>query len=436
MFEAIKKFFSKIFQRGKTRKIALHSRFGHMLENLDPSTDEYKAAVEAVALCDESVSVVSQRLMALTRIKDFDEQLAELECFNKMTEEDTENLKILLDRFVSLSRDKNNLKYQITDFDKSLVKMEEFEEEAHSAVENITDAEDKQRIFKQDVDTLRGEKEELEYEREVLAKSIDFVYKFTIGLVVFFGFIAMGLVAMFLIKDIDIFVPVAGISVVVIITIPMLYVLRRRLRYDMLMNVKKQKRAVELINRKNVVYAHYTNFLTYSYNKYKVRNSDMLKANIRDFTYYKNLTKRFDALRSLMFQTENDITRLLREYGIGNMSMTLENFAKTFSIDDKRNFYNETIKRKNEVENALVKLDARQEQIWDSLIFLEQGDYSDTSVIHEIIQMYMGHVSNMITNPRVLTKEELENEPEPEDEDEKVLVPKRKKALSRKEQTV
>ncbi|MDR0958253.1 MAG: hypothetical protein LBM16_03490 [Clostridiales bacterium] len=401
----VKRFF---YKRSKKRKIALHSRFGHLLETLDPISEEYHAAEEAVRMCDESVSLIAQRLMALDKIKEMEAQIAELECFNSMSDEDSEVLRAMLDRLVSAGREKNNLKYRLTDFDASLITLQEHEEEAPKAANQIADAEEMQRIFKHDMDYLLGEKEGLDYEKHILVRSSDFIYKFTVLLTILFGMVFVGLFAVFALKGVDVFTPVAIIAILIIILISLIYVLRRRIRRDLLMNYKKQEKAVKLLNRKTTVYAYYTNFLNNQYKKYKVKNAEMLKANIKDYDSYKTLAKRFDSLRSLIGQTEVDVTRMLREYGISNINMTLENFAKTFSIEDKKAFYKELFDRKAQTEAVLTTLDEQQEQIWDALIFLDEHDTSEGNVIGAIIALYMTHVSEMIANPKKLNKEEID----------------------------
>ena len=80
------------------------------------------------------------------------------------------------------------------------------------------------------------------------------------------------------------------------------YLFRRHAYHELVLNNKKQKRAIELLNKKNVIYAYYTNFLKFEYDKYKVRNSTMLSSNLKDYDNYKHLVNRYDQISKILYQ--------------------------------------------------------------------------------------------------------------------------------------
>jgi len=393
-------FFKKIGSlfsgKGRKRRDAKTSNFARFLDGLEPGSEEYALAAEVASLCDESVSVVGTRLVNINRMKLLDEQLEELKCYALMGDDAT-RLKALLDRFVSAGRDKNQLKYQITGFNSSIVRMETLETDATAAVGEIKDAEEKRKIFEQDLGYLYDEKDGLAQERESLIKGEAFLHRFSIGLVVLFSLFAATIIALHFIFDINIFLPLVLMSVLMGFTYLMLIAARRKIKRDLKMNVLKQKKAVGMINKKSAVYAHYANFLDYSYRKYKVNGSEMLKSNLKDYENYKHLTKRYDALRSIMTDTEREISELLRKHKINNVSMSLENFAKTFNIDNKIEYYNDLSRQKKSIEKDLSTLDARQEQLWARITVYDAAD--EAGHIKSMIQSYMQHVSGLIEKP-------------------------------------
>lgn len=401
---AEKSFFAKLASvisnafRSKKKKDYEHfSRFVHFLNGLDKSSELYKTAHLAVIACDESMNVVSQRMMLIKKLKETDEKLAELECYNQLTDEEAAHLKDLLARFASLVKDKNVLKYQVTGFDKSISYMSDMEKEAPLMLDEMKEAEDKQRIFKKDIGYLQGEKSELEYEQDNILFAMNFIHKFTIGFAIFFAAVLSVMVFMYVFNGAQILFPASVMFVAVAVMAGLLYTLRKKLKFELQLNYKKQNKAVGLINKKSVVYAHYTNFLNFEYRKFKVRNSDMLKNNLKEYAHYKHLTKRFDSIRSIMYQTEEEIEKFLRAKNISGMSTTIEKFAQTVDVDDKKMYHNELLTEKAALERNLAAIDLRQERIWDELVALNERDKSPERLIDAIIKTYVDEAGKIVS---------------------------------------
>ena len=354
--------------------------------------------VRVVELCDEALDIISDRLALLNRQKDVDERLQELECYAKLTEEELLNLKDMLASYNSLSKDSTALKYQVTGFDRNLEHLEKLEDAAHKEIPEIKFAEERQRLFKQDINYLQGERVVLEHERDRLKNAIDFVYKFTVAMVVFFAVMALLMVFLYVFRNIQTMLILSSMLAIVIVISAMLYSLRSRLGYELKLNQKKQGRAVSLLNKKLTVYAHFTNYLNYEYKKFRVRSSDMLANNMSDFSHYKHLTKRLDSLRNIMRQTEENISFFLKDKGIGTNFGSIEKFAQTLDLDDKVYFYQEMLREKNTIENSLKRLDIRNGHIWDELMSIKDSHVSDEAVIEGIIEEYMDKANKILEN--------------------------------------
>ena len=369
------KFFAKLvdwinmlYPFKKREEVDGSSRFAEHLKNAEKSQRD--EIVATVRLCDEGLDIVSDRIVLAGRLDGLKERLVEAECYGRLTAEEVDDLKDLLARYMSLAKDSNALKYQVTNFDASLDRMEALEQDAKDNLPEIKFAEERQRMFKQDISYLEGEKMVLEHGNERLKNASDFVYKFSIAMVLLFGGVSLVLVFLYIFQNIQT-IPVLAVTLVFVIIITgLLYALRNRLKYESALNLKKQNKAIELLNKKIAVYAHFTNYLNFSYRKYRVRNSDMLVNNLHDYGNYKHLTKRLDSLRNIMAQTEAAIEFFLRDKGITTRVTNMEKFASTINIDDKKHYYEELLREQTLIEKSLVRLDARSSQIWDSLTAL------------------------------------------------------------------
>lgn len=376
-----------------------YSKFKRFFESMDLEDPLYPSVRQTSGLCDDALRIAKQRISLGTRLQEYDEKLLELKHFSRLSEEDIGRLKKLLAYFMSLTAERNTLYNKLSDFDKSLVEMFKLEEEAALAVPQIRDAEERQRLLKQDLGYLYGEKADLVYERENMEKGLKFIHYFTLGLVGLF--IAMTLLLGFLniFNQTNIFLPTVVITSMVIVIAALLYIFRRRIRYELRMNFKKQLRAVELLNQKNVVYAYYTNFLRFVYNKYKVRNSAMLEANLKNFSSYKFVVGRIDNLRRTMYETEAEIERFMKEKRLTGLRASVEGFARTANLEDKKKYYDELVRSKEALERELSALDIRHEEIWDTLMVLNDHDRSSAKVIDKIIQTYLDEAGSLLLQP-------------------------------------
>ncbi len=398
MFKKMFCFIKQLFAREKDNEdYSRYSKFKVFLDGVKKTDSQYTCISTAVDLCDEALRIAKNRVSLVNKIKSMDDTLSELACFNELTEEDIKKLKNLLERFISLTKERNTLRNQITGFDNSLVHLMKVVDDAKFAVDNIAHAEKKQRIFRHDIGYLQGEKSDLEHERSALKNGLSFINKFTTVMTLIFVSIALFLVYSFVLNKNSIFVPTAILTIMVIIVGALVLIFRRRVVFELHLNLKKQQRIIGVLNKKSVVYAYYTNFLGFEYKKYKINNSKALKANLKNYETYKHLSSRIDAIRNILYETERQIEIFLRDKKIVNKNTTIEQFARTLNIEDKRAYYNELLHRKKTAEENLLELDTRHLEVWEGLEALKEGDQSEDRIINTMIKMYFSEVDKIVS---------------------------------------
>ena len=392
-FSKVVDWINKLYPFKRNVEIDRKTNFEAALKKgLDEDRDDI---VSAVNLCDEALDIVADRIGLINRQKDLEERMIDVAAYGALTPDDVIDLKDMLDRYVNMSRESNALKYQITSFDPSVGNLGKLEKDAATAVPEIKFAEERQRIFKHDIGHLEGEKVVLQHGKERIKNAMDFLYKFSIGLIIFFAVVLVLLVYIYIIHNVQTMIVLAGMLTFGVILTGLLYWLRQRLRYELALNHKKQRRAVELLNKKTAVYAHFTNFLNHSYKKYQVRNAKMLENNLEDFTHYKHMTKRLDALRDIMSQTEESIEYFLKDKGLTRSFGSIEKFAATINIDDKMHFHKDLTKEQELIERSLKRLDTRNEQIWEVLKSL-QSNSPDVVTINGVVDDYMKKAERLL----------------------------------------
>lgn len=409
LFNNVLTFINKFRQRKKisnNNPIEIYSNFQAYLNLVDKEDEAYNNVCLAVELCDNAIKISKQRIILTKKQKEYINILEGLDCYQQLSEEDTEYLKELVEKFVSLTKEKNVLRYQIVDFDKSLDKLIDLEDEAPYAINQMADAEQQQRLLKQDIGYLQGEKEELEEERENLKFGLIFIYRFTIAMVLIFGITVMLLVLLNIFQQKVVFFPLTIICILLIFIVSLIFIFRRKISFELKYNAKKQCKAVGLLNKKIVVYSYYTNFLKYVYNKYNVKSSEALRNNLNEYGHYKHITSRYDSIRNIMYQTQKMLEEFLIEKNIKDINASIERFAQTIDIDDKIQYCKEITDKKAQVEQELLELDNRHEVIWDELTRLNLEDATENHIIESIIKTYLDEAGRLVFDVEDVDKEE------------------------------
>jgi len=362
----------------------------------DASDDrEYKIVKHAIILCNTALLACRQRIYLTRKLKEYETRLKEVDCYNKLSDEDAQELKSLIEKFVSLTKERNALRYQLVDFDKNVNKLQDIEESAEEAVERMREAEYNQRVFRQDIGYLQMEKEDLREEQDKLIFGLDFIYKFSIVMLFLFGGGTIFITMSNILKNQTIFFSLSIIAVLVICIITVIYFFRRKLTYELKINRKKQERLVEILSKKNVLYSYYTNFLKFEYNKFKVKSSDMLINHLKEFDNYKYVTSRYDSIRNIMYQTQELLEKFLKEKEISMDNVSIEKFANTINIDDKIGYCKEINASKVDTENKLRAVDEKYDVVWKEILSVREETGTGEEIIQNLVNAYLREVEKI-----------------------------------------
>jgi hypothetical protein len=407
MFRRIGKFLQSVFKRRDGRSggnFEAASQFKQFYEVLDKDDPLYPAIRHASTLCDDALRVARQRMRVNGQLHEANEKLTELDAFVNLTTEEIDNLKKMLERFMNLSGERIVMLERLSNYDASLVDMTPLEDDARSAMPTIKDAEKLQRALRSDIGYLMGEKEELIHERGEMAGTLVFIRRFTFGAIALFVLVGLVLAYQFFIAQLEVFLPTVILVLLVMGIISLLYAYSRKIRREMKLNLRKQHRAVELLNKKNVVYAYYTNFLKFCYEKYKAKNARVLEANLNDLESYRHLTNRIDTIRSLLYETEENIDTFLRAKKLTGIRATIEGFAETVNLDDKRRRIQQLEVQKANAERDLAELEKRHEEVWEVLMALNDADSSQR--VGAVIETYLFEAGKLFNTEDLYRKVE------------------------------
>lgn len=377
---------------------SMNSIFDEFVNSVSPKSENFVVVREASELSEECLRLFKQKIIILNRSKIANEKLEEMSIFTQLSQVDIDYLKMILNRYVALVREKNVVSAQVSSFDKNVCALLELESDAVENLPKIEDAEKMQRIFRTDLNHIEGEKEELLYEMDVLIKGRDFFKKFTYVFVFIAVIMATFLSFMGIFYEADIFMQLFILIITVMFISTFLVILRSKISKDMRRNIAFQKRAVTLLNKKNAVYAYYTNFLRFEYKKYMVKSSAELRENLRELSFYKQHLRRADSVRSVIRESEYEIDKFMRANNIKNTKISMLDFAETINIEDQRRYYEHVSMEKEKAEQTLKELDEKHELVFNKLLDLKENDKSEEQIVGKILKAYYEETNKLIRN--------------------------------------
>ncbi len=355
--------------------------------NQDITRENHLKVREAASLSVEAIKLFKQKILFLNRSNSANDKMSKMEIFNRLGLSDIEYLKMILNRYQALMREKNIIDAQLQSYSKNVVYLSDYIDEAKENVDKIEDAERTQRMFRTDINHIEGEKYELLDEMDALIIGRDFFKKFS------FAFISIAVVFLIVLSffgifySADIFMPLFILVIAMMSVGTFLFYMLGSISKQMKLNIAYQKRAVELLNKKNVVFAHYTNFLKYEYDKYKCNSSAELRQNMREVDFYKQTMKRYTNVRSVVKESEIEIYEFLDNKEI-KLKISLLRFAESMNIDEQRRQYDNLNEEKVKIDTILNELDEKYELVLSRLNYLSENDTTSTKVISEIVNTF------------------------------------------------
>ena len=124
----------------------------------------------------------------------------------------------------------------------------------------------------------------------------------------------------------------------------------------------------------------------------------MLKKNLKDLDNYKHIANRFDNIRNIMYQTETQIEDFLRSKKLGGVRSTVEQFARTVDIDNKRGYFKELSEEKMSYEKSLAECEERMVKINNEIEAAANGDPGEAQVLNRMLQAYQNEIENVGVN--------------------------------------
>ncbi len=373
-----------------------YSKFREYVFLLDDSEDDSNV-LKVIELCDDSLKLDRHRLYLDKKRKECETILEDLKCYDNLSEDDAEHLKSLITKFIQLNTERKGIRYQLGDFNNSINKLENLEEDAQDALYQIEDAENSKRLLSRDISLIKDEKERTILDRERLQFAYKVLHKFSFAISILLGLSIIFLTLISVSLNESVFLSLSILCITLVFTIVLIYIFRRKIIFELKLNEKKQSKLVSLLNKKTVVYSYYVNFLNYTYKKYNVKNSRVLKSNLDDFNNYKHIVTRYDNLGKLVYEVQGQLEDFLKDKKITISNGSLESFAKSINIDNKIAYFKDIELKKQKIEDRIKEIEEEHQRLIEKIIAINVEDTSKEKVVEKIIQAYFNETEKLLS---------------------------------------
>lgn len=389
--ELIVKMFSK---KSVVKDDTKFSKFRESLFFLESEEDD-KEIIKAIELCEDGLKLARHKRNIESKIKDFNETLEDIGCYTSLSDDDAETLKNLINRLVQLNKERKNLGSQIQGFGTSISKLDNLKEDALKALSEVENAEEEEKILSRDLELIKSEQEQTRIDKKnlELASKYTNVFSFVILAGMSGAIVFIALRSLF--KNESALMPLTILCFVLILAMTLIYIIKRKIKFELMLNSKKQNKLTSMLNKKTVVYSYYLNFLNFTYSKYDVKNSKILKTNLEKHTTYKNTLKRYDKLKQIIEETQKDLEDFIFDKKIKIKNTSIETFSKSINIQNKISYSKSINSKKALAEENLKNIELEFQKIQSQLIELNTQDSTKENIISRIISYYLKEIDEI-----------------------------------------
>jgi hypothetical protein len=238
--------------------------------------------------------------------------LSDYQKIEELPNEHKHKIKILALQVKSFREERENYQTSL-DIDPKYRHLELYEDSMNSLLQKIKSSEDRQALIKRDLEHLEGEKADLNYEKNKLNAMQSVVKVMSIVFLSLFSIFLIILATMFVYEK-DILIP--GIILVLFSSffVLFIYMSKRKTSFSLINNDKKQKRAIELMNKVKIKYVNTTNYLEFEYKKLKINSSDELRYNWEQYVKQKEERRIYKNATNQLVIHEEELIELLKSF--------------------------------------------------------------------------------------------------------------------------
>ncbi|WP_105619412.1 DUF3784 domain-containing protein [Vallitalea okinawensis] len=318
---------------------------------------------------------VQQRSNAITDLKGLE----------KLSDEEEEQFSRAINSVRNAKVEKELVKKELNKIQLEKVP-DEFYHNFEDTLNELKKADEKQRLAKSDMNYLEGEKGYLDYQKEKYEKLLRVMRYMGVTISILIGVAILVLAVLYTTFSESLIIPVVVLFAITLFSIVWIYIWKRNITYELKMNVKKQEKAMELLNKAKIKYARHTNYLNYAYNKYHVDNLNKLIRLWEDFKLFKSTNVQYLELRKYETSVLTNIETIFLKYNIIEDEYLLNECDKIINKQERIVFIKSLEDSVKESNKRLKQNKNEQSKYWQIIYRLKNRDLAMADKIDKIIE--------------------------------------------------
>ena len=224
--------------------------------------------------CEKTIEASKQIDEAKVEYSAVTSYLVDIQRIDRIDGEDREDLETVARDMITLNREQENFKNdEITLSPVARRTMQKYRNEIIKELKKMQDNEAYQRVIKNDMKHLEGEKAYLKYQRQEIVAKQKYLKGIAVTTSVLVGILFLIIFGLSYGYKVDMRPPFVVTIIMASVTAIYIFLEANKNRTNMVLTEKKLNKAIGLLNKVKIKYINTTNCLEYTYEKFAVNNS-------------------------------------------------------------------------------------------------------------------------------------------------------------------
>ena len=337
------------------------------------------------SLIEELEQTKSKKKHLESHVKSLSLKEEELKIYEKLGEEERNQLVLYVGQYRSIEEKKQLLKGRLIKNNQSLRRLEAYEDELPQIIQEVNITERKVKENERDIYYLEEEKEELKEEREALLKGYTFLKGASVAfLLIMIALMFAGFAMLQILRE-KIWIYLASVSTLLVFMLFGILYAKERLERGLKINEKLQHKAVKYLNKAKIRYFNNYSYLQYHFERLGVDSAAKLEMYYNRYLKSKNNETDYKKYNNSLMQIELSIREIFEETGIA-YEYDFEHLEEWILAPKKAKAYEQVGEEKKKLLTQIKALETYEAEIWKELFALKE-DPTHGKVIEEYISL-------------------------------------------------
>ena len=267
-------------------------------------------------LCNNSMNIQKSKLEEEKRLLKSIELLDQFKKYDDIDDQDIEEIETLMDKYVSLGKEKENLKSDLLLNEKKYEDFRKYEDTIENSLKELREFEEDKEKLDNDLKYLKAEQGALKFEEESLISKFKTVEKLFYSVLLSVCVLIIVFSTLYFIFGETIILPATIVAILFVFWIMWIFMIEGDLKLEHEKNKVKQEKIVKMINKVKIKIVNAEAALLSIYKKFGVNSSVALKNKWDIYKQLKNKRLQYNEVFTDYFDIYEQIEKILNKYHI------------------------------------------------------------------------------------------------------------------------